>query len=565
MAEVEVTLAQVRATQQQRHGALMACLAFAAVTAAAAPFASTVLPTIPAFLPAYQVTTAFCYGVVAWLLFGDYRQDGAPSTLILAAGSVWTALILLAQLLSIPGMVGPQRAIGGDQTTIHLWMWWHIGPPLFALLFAGTLRLLPGRLADPDRRRLASTLTLAGAAFSFFAVLALVTRYHDALPVLSHGPDISAIVSSGVGPFVTALSAVAACAVWRATRGATVLELWLVVSLVALVFDNLITMDGGRRESVGWYVGRLEALASAATLLVVYLRHVHAMVRQAAASAAALQVELGARLRAESALAEGQKLEDLGQLTGGVAHDFGNILQLLRNELELIKLHTREEGVRERVDAAHRAMARGQKLIKQLLTFAKRQPLQFEPVDVNMRLVEIAEVARASMGRARIELDLADDLWSVVTDANELDSAILNLVMNARDAMPVGGVLTISTCNAGAPNGADHPAADHAGDFVRVAFRDEGTGMTADVVARAWEPFFTTKPAGKGTGLGLATVYGFVRQSGGTATLDSLPGRGTEVAIYLPKGAPSVLHDASRDAERRESNVLPLFRRDSSG
>ena len=559
MPDAAITLAETPVTRSHRYGALIVCLCFAGVTALFAPFAGADWPNVPAFFPAYQTVTAFCYALTAWLLFGDYRHGGRPATLVLAAGALWTALILVAQLLSAPGMVGPQRAIGGDQTTIHLWMWWHLGPPLFALVFALVHKRSPAAPLDAESRRTVSTLTFSGAAFAFFGVLLLVTRFHDDLPVLNHGADFSLIVSTGVAPFVTLLSAVAAAAVWAVTRGGTVLSLWLVVSLVALVFDNLITMLGGHRNSIGWYVGRFEALASAATLLMAYQHHIHQIARAAAASASALTVELAARHRAERAMLEGQKLEGLGQLTGGVAHDFGNILQLLTNELELIRRRTADEFTRSRAESALRATARGTKLTRQLLTFAKRQPLHFDTVDLNARITDIVEMTRGSVGVMTLELALAPDLWPIVTDANELDSAILNLIMNARDAMPDGGVLRIVTANTQAPR-----EDGLAGDFVQISFVDSGSGMTPEVLARAWEPFFTTKPAGKGTGLGLATVYGFVKQSGGNATLASRPGGGTTVSLTLPKGAPSGLRGDTGAELGQPAKILSLLRRQAS-
>jgi signal transduction histidine kinase len=559
MSDAGITLTEAPATPAHRHAALIACLAFAAVTALFAPFATAAWPNVPAFIPAYQMLTAFCYALTAWLMFGDYRQGGRPSTLVLAAGSLWTALILVAQLLSVPGMAGPARLIGGDQTTIHLWMWWHLGPPLVALLFAGIHSRFPGGAPDADQRRTASTLAFSGAAFAFFGVLLLVTHFHDRLPVLSQGADFSAIVTTGVAPFVTLLSAAAAAAVWAVTRGRTVLSLWLVVSLVALVFDNVITMLGGYRNSVGWYVGRFEALASAATLLMAFQHRIHEIARTAAESASALSVELAARQRAERAMLQGQKLEGLGQLTGGVAHDFGNILQLLTNELELIRRRAPDEFTRQRAESALRATERGTKLTRQLLTFAKRQPLHFETVDLNARIADLVEMTRGAVGPMSVELALAPELWPIVTDANELDSAMLNLIMNARDAMPEGGVLRIVTANAQATR-EDGSAAE----FVRIDFVDTGTGMTPEVLARAWEPFFTTKPAGKGTGLGLATVYGFVKQSGGNATLESAPGAGTTVTLTLPKGAPSALPGQPAGEGGQPARLLSLIRREAA-
>jgi len=167
-------------------------------------------------------------------------------------------------------------------------------------------------------------------------------------------------------------------------------------------------------------------------------------------------------------------------------------------------------------------------------------------------------MTRGSVGRMTLELALAPDLWPVVTDANELDSAILNLIMNARDAMPEGGVLRIATANMQVPH--DDGTT---GDFVRIEFIDTGTGMTPAVLARAWEPFFTTKPAGKGTGLGLATVYGFVKQSGGNASLESRAGEGTTVTLTLPKGAPSGLPGEGSEPGQ-PAKILSLIRREAA-
>ena len=552
-SEAAVTLGQAPVEPRQRYRALMTCVGFAAVTAMAAPVANAHWANIPAFFPAYQMVTAFCYALTALLLFGDYRQGARPSTLVLGAGSVWTALVLVAQLLSVPGTVAPGRLIGGDQTTIHLWMWWHIGPPVFGLLFAAIEKWSPARIDDEHRSQVVALLTLAATAFSFFAVLVGVTTFHDALFVLNHGADFSPIVSTGVGPGVTVLSAVAAVAVWYVTRGRTILALWLVVSLIALVFDNLVTMIGGQRDSAGWYIGRLEALASASMLLMAYLNHMHAVSRQAAQATAALKSELDVRAKIEEALHAQQKLDSLGQLTGGVAHDFGNILQMLQNELELIRRKTSDDFVKTRVESASRATARGLKLIKQLLTFAKRQPLHFDTVDLNARIRDVGEMVHASLGSVKLQLELDPQLWPVVTDESELDSAVLNLIMNARDAMAAGGTLTISTKNVSGR----HVASGR--DFVEVAFLDEGIGMPPEVVARAWEPFFTTKPAGKGTGLGLATVYGFVTQSGGTANLKSTPNVGTTITLLLPKGMPSSFHGDPSEPGNAEK-VVPISR-----
>jgi signal transduction histidine kinase len=188
-----------------------------------------------------------------------------------------------------------------------------------------------------------------------------------------------------------------------------------------------------------------------------------------------------------------------------------------------------------------RTVERGEQLTGQLLTFARRQPLAVERVDLNARLRRMRELLAQTVGRGiRVETDLAPDLWPVDADPGQLDLAVINLAINARDAMPEGGALRLRTGNVTlSGKGADAAAG---GDFVTLSVSDTGTGMASEVAARAFEPFFTTKGPGKGTGLGLSMVYGFARQSGGSATIGSTPGAGTTVTLHLPKSrAPSVV------------------------
>ncbi len=216
-----------------------------------------------------------------------------------------------------------------------------------------------------------------------------------------------------------------------------------------------------------------------------------------------------------------------------MAHDFGNLLQVLSNSLWIIRTRTTDQDIAGRVDVTLRNVKRGEALIKQLLTFARRQPLGVEPVDVNLTLADMKEALGTTLPGIELRLDLSPDAWWVTSDQDELVNAVLNLAMNARDAMPGGGTLTLSTRNVPAyvVNGV-------AGDFVALSVADTGTGMPPAVAARAWEPFYTTKGAGHGTGLGLATVYGFVKQCGGSAGLESRAGAGTRVTLYFPKSAP---------------------------
>jgi PAS domain S-box-containing protein len=234
-------------------------------------------------------------------------------------------------------------------------------------------------------------------------------------------------------------------------------------------------------------------------------------------------------------LRQAQKMEAVGQLTNGVAHDFNNLLATIIPNLELALPQVKEERVLKYLENAMHAAERGGKLTNQLLAFSRRNDLLSEPVDVNHLISETCEMLPRTIGPAiAIEMVLDGDLWPAMTEASQLELAILNLAINARDAMPAGGRLTISTKKVTRGDRSRLPHVDP-GDYVMISVADTGTGMSEEVRNRAFEPFFTTKEAGKGTGLGLSMVYGFARQSGGTITIDSEIGNGTTFRIYLPR------------------------------
>jgi PAS domain S-box-containing protein len=243
---------------------------------------------------------------------------------------------------------------------------------------------------------------------------------------------------------------------------------------------------------------------------------------------------------AEEALRHAQKMEAVGQLTGGIAHDFNNLIQAIAGSLELVQKRV-ETGDHDGLSAyAANAMAAAKRagaLTHRLLAFSRRQPLDPKTVAANPLIQSMENLLHRTIGELiTLHLDLTDDLWPTLCDPNQLDSAILNLAINARDAMPDGGRLTIRTHNAHL----DHTQAaiagvDKAGDYVCVCVADSGAGMSADVVARAFDPFFTTKPIGQGTGLGLSMIYGFMQQTGGHAHIESAVGQGTTVRLYLPR------------------------------
>jgi PAS domain S-box-containing protein len=245
-----------------------------------------------------------------------------------------------------------------------------------------------------------------------------------------------------------------------------------------------------------------------------------------------LEAEIMRREETQAALIQSQRLEAIGQLTGGVAHDFNNLLTIITGNLELLAGEIETPALQDFVKRAADAADMGASLTRRLLTFARRRRLTPEVIDVNALILDLTEILKRSLGETiTLTTVLAGNLWPTRADPSELENAILNLSINARDAMSAGGSLLIETRNA---------LGDAAGlrsgvEYVLISVSDTGHGMADDVTERAFEPFFTTKESGRGTGLGLSTVYGFAEQSGGHAEIVSEIGRGTTVKLYLPR------------------------------
>jgi PAS domain S-box-containing protein len=248
------------------------------------------------------------------------------------------------------------------------------------------------------------------------------------------------------------------------------------------------------------------------------------------------------RLReAEAQLRQALKMEAVGQLTGGVAHDFNNMLAVVSGSLELLDRRTSIDDPRAKalISAAFEAARRAGNLTQRLLAFSRQQPLKPEVVDPNKLVSGMSDLFRHSLGAdVMLETVLAGGIWRLHIDQNQLENVLLNLAVNARDAMPDGGRLTIETQNASLDQRyASREVGVTPGQYVMIAVTDTGTGMPPEVIAKAFDPFFTTKEVGKGTGLGLSQVYGFVKQSGGHIKIYSELGQGTTIKIYLPRYA----------------------------
>jgi PAS domain S-box-containing protein len=311
----------------------------------------------------------------------------------------------------------------------------------------------------------------------------------------------------------------------------------------------------GKYEAEGWRV-RKDGSRFWASVVINAIRNSDG----ALVGFAKVTRDLTERRAAEEHLRQSQKMEGIGQLTGGVAHDFNNLLTVIIGNLEAMQRHLGDNSLdsatlRRSADNAMRGARRAESLTHRLLAFSRQQPLEPKSVDIGRLVSGMSDLLRRTLGeQIAVETVLTGGLWRAHADPNQLEVAIINLAVNARDAMPTGGKLTIETANVHLDE--RYAAAQVEvlpGQYILLAVTDNGTGMPADVKAKAFDPFFTTKDIGQGTGLGLSQVYGFVKQSRGHVKIYSEVGEGTTVKIYLPR-----FHSASDEAE--DEAVRPVAR-----
>jgi signal transduction histidine kinase/ActR/RegA family two-component response regulator len=554
-------LATAIAGKGDRRLALVVVLLSALGFVAAVPFAQVMLVPVSAFIPAYEAALILISGITAVMLFGQYRGSRSPALLLLAAGFLYDMCLTAAHALSFPDAFAPGGLLGGGQTTVWLFCFWHGGFPVFVIAYA----LLNARKSGHDKSdgsvgpAWVSLTVLATAALAA-ALTALAANHDMLLPTLMNGNAQLPIATIALS--ATWILGLAALGVlWRRSRH-TVLDLWLMVMLCAWVFDiALSAVFNHQRFDLGFYAGRAYGLLAASFVLGTLLVEVGGLHSRLTAAMALLDdyahgleervrgrtaelavanqtlvAETGERRKAEAALYQAQKMEALGQLTGGLAHDFNNHLGIIIGNLDLLG-----EGAgqnpddKELIDDALAAAFSGADLTRRLLAFARRQPLRPERIDANQRVGEIAKLLRRTLGeRVEIMLNFDASIRAVSADPAQLETAIANLANNARDAMPDGGTLTITT---GQRFLDEDYAREHSevtpGGYVMIEVSDTGTGMSPEVAERIFEPFFTTKEPGKGTGLGLSMVFGFIKQSGGHINVYSEVGRGTTFRLYL--------------------------------
>jgi signal transduction histidine kinase/ActR/RegA family two-component response regulator len=585
-----IFLSIMPASRRERRLALAILAVSLGIFAVCVPFAKTALAPIEAFIPAYESAVTINDLITTVLLFGQFTILGKRGLKYLACGYLFTSLMALCHLLSFPGLLTPTGLLsGGSQTTVWLYMFWHGGFPLMVLAYA-----LRGD-AETDGSGVARA---AGAVIAaVLAIVLLTTVGHDRMPVLLQivdGKPVYTLTYRIIVGAIAGLSLFALLSLWR-QKAHSVLDIWLMVTMCAWVFDiALSAMLNERRFDLGFYVGRIYGLMAASFVLLVLLLETRALFSRLAASlerrntalreseerlthlnetleqrvaerSRALEAEVAERQRIHESLRETQKLEAIGQMAGGIAHDFNNLLTVVMGNAGFLEDRLAPGPEQQAAATIVRAAERGARLVRQILAFSRRQAVKPEMIALNDRSAELVDMLRRSTrGDIRIVADFAADLWPFECDAAELELALMNLCVNARDAMPTGGLVRVHAVNcpsgiapdaaaAGNRVGGLVPNADGTplGDHVRISVTDTGTGIAADVLAKVFEPFFTTKEVGKGTGLGLSQVYGFAQQAEGAAEISSTVGAGTTVSIFLPR---CIAESAAETPERKAAN-----------
>ena len=504
------------------------------------PFARTSLSRIEAIIPISETILAVNTLLTAASLFLAFRRSRLRAVLSLASGYLFTSLMAVPVILTFPGVFTSSGLLGADpQTSAWLDTFRNAGFALFLTCYA----LLARREAVGGRTRGSTPADIVwatgGAVASVCVLTALATAADQLLPRISVGDGYTTAMVAVNAP--VCLLCLAALAVLGSRRPHSILDLWLMVVVVAWMFDGALgTIFNAGRFDLGFYAGRVYGLLATSFVpmaLLAEASRLYGRLDQALAVAEERNAELA---RSREALAQAQRLEAIGQLTGGVAHDFNNLLTVVLGNLELVlRARGDEEKVERLARGAIRAAQRGERLVRQLLTYARRQITHPDTVNLNQLIVNIENLMRGAIGeQTELVTMLSPVLAPAKIDPAQFETAILNLVINSRDAMAGGGRIAIETRNVTVDRqyAADNPEVTP-GSYVMIAVSDSGSGMTSAVLERAFDPFFTTKEVGKGSGLGLSQVYGFAKTAGGHVKIRSELGIGTTVKLYLPKSS----------------------------
>lgn len=518
MARVEV-VEEVAAPAQQRLALLLSVVLLATV-ALIVPVASVRWPALPHVAGIYGAAIAMIALATFWLLSSAPNQTRSHA--IIAAAYLYAGLMALLHVLTFPGAVVPGPVIGSPHAVSLLFIAWRAGFAAFIVWAA----VAAGDESPDDRPPgpVPNLVALAAVATAFG-----VSQLSDAAALANVGGRELFAAVSVYGAFASVLlAAVGMALIWRRRLYRRSLFVWLAFVLIAEAAGVWLSTFSGGRYTLAWYTTRFEGVIANAVVLLVLGRHFRSVQANLArtvdslqARTEALQSEIHHRERVEAQLAQAQKLEAVGRLGAGLAHDLNNILQVVTNRTAILRRRIGDAADPD-ADIIRRNVRKAEALTRQLTLLSGRRSVHATPLDVEAKLDEIVDSIRPLLGEGQtLQLDVQRPLPRVAVDPLELEIAVTNLASNARDAMPDGGLLVIAAFRG--PDGA-----------VAVQVRDGGIGMRPELLERVFEPFFTTKAPGKGTGLGLAQVYGFVTASGGRVVVDSTPGAGTTVTMSFP-------------------------------
>lgn len=519
-----------QASRRQRRVVAALCLVVCLSAVAALPIASLRLPEMPHISGIYGASAAMINFATFWLLLSAPRPSRPLR--IIASAYLFAGLMSVLHVLSFPGALVPTGSVlGTSNTASWLFIVWRTGFPLFVIWAILNEPSPRGSAAAPGISPVAVALLAAGLS----AAAALAAGEVQALVPGPGGMQFGALSTLGAN-LGGVVSALALALILRHRLAGRSLYLWLVLVLLAETAGVWLSTRSGGRYTVAWYGARAEGLLASATMLALLAAHyrevqarLDGLVVELSLRTDALQAQVQLRERAEHLMAQSQKLEAVGQLAAGLAHDINNYLQVIAVRAEIIKRKLGPAAEPD-VEVVQRNVRKTENLTRQLLAFAGRRHLQPQVVALSQQVSEFVALFRSVLGPGiTVQLDLAADTWPVKLDPSELQTALANLLSNARDAMNGEGLLAIRTFNVAGD--ATQP------DRVALEVQDHGSGIPPAVQERVFEPFFTTKSPGKGSGLGLSQVYAFAKASSAEVQLTSEVGAGTEVRLAFPRHA----------------------------
>ena len=517
-------LATLPAERSDRRLALGVVLISAAIFLSAVPFAKLPIGPVLAFIPIYQSMLALNDVITAVLLFGQFAFRRSRGVLVLAAGYLFTALMAVSHMLTFPGVFTPTGLLGaGPQSTAWMFMFWHSGFPLCVIAYA-QLKQEPRASQTWDHTGFLVLVSIGAALGAAFGFTLLATAGQNLLPPIM------------VGNYFTSTQVVAIWTVWGASllallvlwwrRPHSVLDLWLMVVMCAWLFDiALAGMLNAARFDLGFYAGRMYGLLAATFVLSVLLVENGKLYFELDRQNRSLEASV--RERTERLL-QSEKIATMGSLLAGVAHELNNPLSVVLGQTHLLRESAREPGIAAAIEKITTGADRCVRIVRKFLALARQQPPERSQVGLNGLVEDSVELLAYELRNDNIQvmLRLADDLPILWADSHQLQQVLINIVTNAHHAVrqrPADRrMISITT------------RADSAHQRVHVDIADTGPGIPAEIRGRIFEPFYTTKPVGQGTGLGLSLCRGIIEAHGGTIAVESEPGRGTTFAISLP-------------------------------